>query len=75
MMLAAGNKLGPHEFVGPLGAGGMADMYRLPDRRLDIAPRFVNCKSRYSYALPGHVRFARLDTALVSQIKKDDWSA
>ena len=36
MTLAAASKLGP------LGAGGMADMYRMPDTRLDIAPRFVN---------------------------------
>jgi len=28
MSLAAGAKLGPYEIVGPLGAGGMGEMYR-----------------------------------------------
>jgi eukaryotic-like serine/threonine-protein kinase len=28
MALAAGTKLGPYEIVGPLGAGGMGEMYR-----------------------------------------------
>jgi len=27
MMLAAGTKLGPYEIVGPLGAGGMGEVY------------------------------------------------
>jgi len=35
MMLAAGSKLGPYEVVGPLGAGGMGEVYRARDRRLE----------------------------------------
>src|ERR1700746_2478447 len=35
MALTAGTKLGPYEIVSPLGAGGMGDVYRAKDTRLD----------------------------------------
>jgi Tol biopolymer transport system component/predicted Ser/Thr protein kinase len=39
MPLVAGTQLGPYEVVGPLGAGGMGEVYRALDRRLgrDVA--------------------------------------
>src|SRR5579884_2504798 len=35
MSIASGTKLGPYEVQGPLGAGGMGEVYRARDTRLD----------------------------------------
>ncbi len=35
MTLAAGVRLGPYEIVAPIGAGGMGEVYRARDTRLD----------------------------------------
>jgi len=35
MPLEPGTRLGPYEIVGPIGAGGMGEVYRAKDTRLD----------------------------------------
>ena len=35
MPLCAGDKLGPYEVLAPIGAGGMGEVYKASDPRLD----------------------------------------
>src|ERR1051326_987618 len=53
MSLAAGHKLGPYEIVSPLGAGGMGEVWRARDPRLNREVAIKVSAERFSE------RFAR----------------
>ena len=59
MTLANGTRLGPYEILGPLGAGGMGEVYRARDSRLhrEVAVKVLPEKVRESPE--AHARFER----------------
>jgi eukaryotic-like serine/threonine-protein kinase len=59
MTIAAGTKLGPYEIVSALGTGGMGEVYRALDTRLD---RTVAIK-----VLPAHLSS---DAALKQRLER-----
>src|SRR4029077_9922925 len=58
MPLSPGTRLGPYEIVAPLGAGGMGEVYRARDRKLD---RDVATKAPPQPAAPDPDTLARFE--------------
>jgi serine/threonine protein kinase len=59
MPLASGTQLGPYEITAPLGAGGMGEVYRARDTRLDRTVAIEILPAHFSND-PGHKqRFER----------------
>ena len=48
MHLSAGDKLGPYEILAPIGAGGMGEVYKARDTRLDRMVAIKRLKVQYS---------------------------
>jgi len=48
MPLTAGDKLGPYEVLSPIGAGGMGDVYKARDTRLDRTVAIKVSKTEFS---------------------------
>ncbi len=61
MPLSAGDKLGPYEILAPLGAGGMGQVYKARDTRLD---RIVAIKTSAAQFSERFAREARAVAAL-----------
>src|SRR6266481_4992960 len=68
MVLEAGTRLGPYEIICPLGAGGMGEVYRARDTRLDrtVAIKVLNSQIVASPELRG--RFER-EAKVISQLQ------
>ena len=64
MALARGRKLGPYEIVTPLGAGGMGEVYRARDTRLDRTVAIKILPGDLSYDSGRRARFEREARAL-----------
>jgi Tol biopolymer transport system component len=67
MSLAAGTRLGPYELVAPLGAGGMGEVYRARDTRLDRTVAVKVLPSHLSASPEVRQRFER-EAKTISQL-------
>jgi serine/threonine protein kinase len=66
MALSSGTKLGPYEILSPLGAGGMGEVYRARDTRLDRTVAIKVLPSHLSESAEARQRFDREARAISS---------
>ena len=59
MAVTAGTKLGPYEIQSPLGAGGMGEVYRARDTRLDRTVAIKILPAHLADDLEARQRFER----------------
>jgi serine/threonine protein kinase len=59
MALPNGTRLGPYEIVAPLGAGGMGEVYRARDTRLDRTVAIKILPSHFADDATRRQRFER----------------
>jgi serine/threonine protein kinase len=59
MALASGIRLGPYEIIGPLGAGGMGEVYRARDTRLERTVAIKVLSSQFTADPISKQRFER----------------
>src|SRR5664279_3232259 len=67
MALAPGTKLGPYEVQSPLGAGGMGEVYRARDTRLDHIVAIKILSTHLSESAEIKQRFEREARAISSR--------
>jgi Tol biopolymer transport system component len=67
MTLSAGSRLGPYEIVSPLGAGGMGEVYKAHDTRLDRTVAIKVLSSRLTATPEVRQRFER-EAKTISQL-------
>src|SRR5207247_6251993 len=66
LMLATGTKLGPYEIESPLGSGGMGEVYRALDTRLDRSVAIKILPDHLSQSPEAKQRFDREARAISS---------
>ncbi len=59
MNLQAGTRLGPYEIVAPIGAGGMREVYRGRDTRLDRTVAIKILPAEFAQDAEFRIRFER----------------
>ncbi len=67
MTLSAGSRLGPYEIVSPLGAGGMGEVYKARDTRLERTVAVKVLSSHLSSSPESRQRFER-EAKTISQL-------
>ena len=67
MTLLAGTRLGPYEILAPLGAGGMGEVYRARDSRLEWTVAIVVLPQHLSISPEVRQRFER-EAKTISQL-------
>jgi serine/threonine protein kinase len=67
MTLSAGTRLGPYELVAPIGAGGMGEVYRAKDTRLDRTVAVKVLPAHLSSSPESRQRFER-EARTISQL-------
>jgi eukaryotic-like serine/threonine-protein kinase len=67
MTLSAGTKLGPYEILAPIGAGGMGEVYKARDTRLDRTVAVKVLPSHLSASADSRQRFER-EARTISQL-------
>ena len=67
MTLAAGSKLGPYEILGQIGAGGMGEVYKARDTRLERTVAVKVLPSHLSQSEDVRLRFER-EAKTISQL-------
>jgi eukaryotic-like serine/threonine-protein kinase len=67
MPLSAGTRLGPYEILAPLGAGGMGEVYRARDPRLDRVVAIKVLPPHLSTSAEARQRFER-EAKTISQL-------
>src|SRR5207245_10976569 len=67
MVLSVGTRLGPYEIVAPIGAGGMGEVYRARDTRLDRSVAIKILSAEFTQKPQFKLRFER-EAKTISQL-------
>ena len=67
MTLSSGTRLGPYEILAPIGAGGMGEVYRAKDTRLERTVAVKVLPSHLAASPESRQRFER-EAKIISQL-------